>query len=1297
MPASEMRNKDADVRSSHSFRSALSKGMKLNVPEEVSSESDVEQIVATYGVIEDTSDGQDGRRAVFGETASCSLSEQEDGFSCYVCEVIPGCHLIRTMHSSSGYQATNLERFIELNLVMSSTRGLVFDVGVGESCSALATRANDILRNQFVSFLCDNVYDVPLLIQVVSVFQFWTSMDTVASIFDAEFCPPIIIGVCMQSIGTKLNNMDWNASDQRYLSYMSQLVQSSGKFRPRPILIRQILIESCFCSDSDLEVVISSASTKEVVNQHVVQFYDDESHAIALHFPNFKDYVFQGDVLVLLRSRRTSSNLSLTYRFNTAFVDNLTTSSLSLPLGEWDMGSAETVFPQSFVAQVITGPTASTATNLVVPPYAIVTDEEERKSLVSSRHIVKLQEAAMTELKNLTRGIYDSIDLELALKLSQNDVAEAQFLLPKLASSRGVSQQRRRAAMSMPVKSVRGDASPLISGTPPGEPMALGGSKSAIEQALEDSASIRSYLSQLNNSISRRSSIDLGEFKTPFASNSPEPKRVDLEAVEMLAKFTDLKFTPPPSPLTTETTAPTQGVTRLTTAEPNVTPVILPKMVQATSTPMSMVPGPISKSTMPMVPGTLLPKPAAPGTLPKSVKAPAPGLQTSATPGTLPNSIKAISTPMPGSGTTAMATTSINAEMTGMGGSEHTTGIIAASGMAAPVVGLLKGGASEKVASLETTYSSETEHVAVFPEAPTSTVGGPMMFRKAKEATSGTSEPAAVVLAGKSKAPPLPGRPSLGKASPPSVPSRGKAPPVPSNASSASPPQLGRKSPPPPVPSLPLRKAPPAAAAESVAAAPPAVPEQLPLGRKLHWKPLRNVESTIWATFQNDEGPGARLSDFSSLKQAFEDESTGARQSVRPAAAAPTASGGPAGNPASHIVTLFEAKRAQNIGVVVARIPIEVMTAKLTSLDPESLSVENLERLKMILPTEEESVIFNSFKGEIFSLRDIEQKVIHLFRLPRLSQRIRFCLVSLQLPTTLAELQGEISLLKKCAFEIRSSAKLKKVLHIVLLLGNYVNRGETRGFSIESLSKLMEFKSASDPGITTLHFLAARLLASDPSLVDLYEEMPSLRLVSKITPESISQGVTMARNDPESIRNEVKSNSSIYSPEAVGRMQRFVNTIDPRIQGLVSEWSACEKDLAELRKFFGEDPKKISVEEFFGHLRNFFDSLGSACSELKKRPKKFERILSGGKAGPTPKATPASSPRGTSTKQPPSPKAAASTVWGKVTTADLAKPTKSTPGPAKIAKPVPASDGGGWNVIERPSSPKDVKLRPTPQ
>jgi hypothetical protein len=67
--------------------------------------------------------------------------------------------------------------------------------------------------------------------------------------------------------------------------------------------------------------------------------------------------------------------------------------------------------------------------------------------------------------------------------------------------------------------------------------------------------------------------------------------------------------------------------------------------------------------------------------------------------------------------------------------------------------------------------------------------------------------------------------------------------------------------------------------------------------------------------------------------------------------------------------------------------------------------------------------------------------------------------------------------------EVKKSPKLKKVLEVVLAVGNYLNggtqRGQAYGFKLEVLKKLRDTKSA-DNQTTLLHYLVQLIDAKEP-------------------------------------------------------------------------------------------------------------------------------------------------------------------------------------------------------------------------
>lgn len=378
----------------------------------------------------------------------------------------------------------------------------------------------------------------------------------------------------------------------------------------------------------------------------------------------------------------------------------------------------------------------------------------------------------------------------------------------------------------------------------------------------------------------------------------------------------------------------------------------------------------------------------------------------------------------------------------------------------------------------------------------------------------------------------------------------------------------------------------------------------LPLGRKFHWKPLaeKSLTNTVWEDVKGFSGDGVSFED---LKSVFSAELTPAAATVAKESAPPS--------PSVTFVTLIDPKRAQNVGVVLARLPLEVLLPRLLSLDADGLSIETLERLKTILPSDEEVHAFNACP-ETAHLRDIERKLRPIYLVKRLAQRIRILMVQLQLEQTSGHCHGEITILRKASDEVKESVKLRKLLHLILLMGNYVNFGSTdlniRGFSLETLQKLLEFRSSNDSSITTLHFLAAKVVDSQRDLVSTNLEMPSLGLACRIGQESIQQAISSLKVDAAAIAAELTTQSKLYDDDALARLTSLGERVNEKLAGLTEEWQIAEAKLIEVRKFFGEDPRKCAPEDFFTALRQFIDSFTFACNDLIKHPKKLAKIIS---------------------------------------------------------------------------------------
>jgi hypothetical protein len=82
-----------------------------------------------------------------------------------------------------------------------------------------------------------------------------------------------------------------------------------------------------------------------------------------------------------------------------------------------------------------------------------------------------------------------------------------------------------------------------------------------------------------------------------------------------------------------------------------------------------------------------------------------------------------------------------------------------------------------------------------------------------------------------------------------------------------------------------------------------------------------------------------------------------------------------------------------------------------------------------------------------------------------------------------------LRLLKQACSQLKGSQNFKKILEMVLAVGNYLNGdsfcGSARGFKLGALLKLMDVKSTNNK-TTLLHFVVAELMKTHEKVLTLF-------------------------------------------------------------------------------------------------------------------------------------------------------------------------------------------------------------------
>lgn len=137
----------------------------------------------------------------------------------------------------------------------------------------------------------------------------------------------------------------------------------------------------------------------------------------------------------------------------------------------------------------------------------------------------------------------------------------------------------------------------------------------------------------------------------------------------------------------------------------------------------------------------------------------------------------------------------------------------------------------------------------------------------------------------------------------------------------------------------------------------------------------------------------------------------------------------------------------------------------------------------------------------------------------------------------IADLCGSIQTLLEPFFvaydRIKNSERLRRILWLILYIGNYINQGSTRGnalgFSFEYLTALKPLK-AIDPEINMLSFLVDLVSREFPDLGNIISDLSSVRMAKETKLKDVDELVTRFAETRRTVAKIVESYKAFPPP-----------------------------------------------------------------------------------------------------------------------------------------------------------------------
>uniref|UniRef100_A0A671R7N4 Formin-like protein 3 n=1 Tax=Sinocyclocheilus anshuiensis TaxID=1608454 RepID=A0A671R7N4_9TELE len=305
-------------------------------------------------------------------------------------------------------------------------------------------------------------------------------------------------------------------------------------------------------------------------------------------------------------------------------------------------------------------------------------------------------------------------------------------------------------------------------------------------------------------------------------------------------------------------------------------------------------------------------------------------------------------------------------------------------------------------------------------------------------------------------------------------------------------------------------------------------------------------------------------------------------------------------------VQLLDANRSKNLAITLrkANKTSEEICKAIQTFDLKALPVDFVECLMRFLPTEAESKLLRQYERERRPLDQLteEDRFMLLFsKIERLTQRMSIITFVGNFNDNVNMLTPQLNAIIAASASVKSSPKLKKILEIILALGNYMNsskRGSVYGFKLQSLDLLLDTKST-DRKMTLLHYIALVVKEKYPELTTFYNELHFVDKAAAVSLENVLLDVKELGKGMDLVRRECSLHDHAV-------LKGFLQTSDTQLDKLQKDSKTAEEAFNNVVLYFGESPKTTPPSVFFPVFVRFIKA--HKVQTQKKRQQQQEMI-----------------------------------------------------------------------------------------
>lgn len=356
--------------------------------------------------------------------------------------------------------------------------------------------------------------------------------------------------------------------------------------------------------------------------------------------------------------------------------------------------------------------------------------------------------------------------------------------------------------------------------------------------------------------------------------------------------------------------------------------------------------------------------------------------------------------------------------------------------------------------------------------------------------------------------------------------------------------------------------------------------------QKIHWKPVSDekVRDSVWADSVDYDShiDDKDIEELETLFGAIPSKTSNLKVNK-----------GMKSAPQSNMRSTIEAKRANNIAISLAQFRsfqnYDDLCEAVTRMDSSKLNSEQLQNMRVLLPTTEELSKVKQLNGRTDGLVRAELFFLSVSKYPRFAQKLDAFIFSLTFESQIIELKDTLSKLKKACEDVVNNKKLAAILRKLLAIGNLVNEGagktRARGITVDSLLKTAK-RTGSDGKTSVIYIVVANTFKMDEAgdSVEFWNELGSVKIAIRIdindcwsTLKEIQVGIKRIYDAVEAEEKHTSLGLNGGCNYFIIRSRKFLEMAMKQTTELELELSTTGKCVESLCLFFAEDPQSCKV------------------------------------------------------------------------------------------------------------------------